>query len=934
MSAPPQIGQYAILGELGRGGMGIVYRAEDPHLKREVALKIMLPQFAANQTAKHRFVREARAQAKVEHEHVAVIHQVAEYQGLPYLVMPLLKGMTLHAALRANPRPPLPEVVRIGREMAEGLAAAHENGLVHRDIKPANIWLEGKKLRVRILDFGLARVAMDAEATQRADNDPVTREGALIGTPLYMSPEQARGLRVDGRTDLWSVGVILYQMTTGELPFNGTSPIGILTAVALDIPPSPMERNPAIPHVLSDLIMRLLSKDPAYRPPTAEALADELRGIEAALANMSRVVSLDATSPLSFQAAGPDPFAEIDATEASGVTKPAERREHSAPPPSRMWLYIGGGIAALALAVVVLLAATQGNRKPPADVVSEEPPRPILPKPKDKKDPPPSPTPQDFRDLRGASLMELQAWTKELTPRFRPVSLSVRGGTPTLMFDAIAIPDSHEWEFLTTSEGSEQNVFDTQKRRGFSPRLRVGHPVDGSLGISEVWVRDTLRESGDWASWHLSRFPLEARLKAAAAAEFAPQHCSAMAVNNRLFGAVYTTRSPGQPWTLDLDMSLEELNRKVADIRRTGTARLRAFSATFDPNKVRFSAVFYENRLQPPWWDFQSGLSPVEYERALADRKAKRQRPSSVASYVVDGKVNYAVLWEETADPDTERRVAQLLKPLTSTMTVRLGWRIVSVPRNDPLPDTEFEVVGLTFGEVRLPPEFISRTLVPAISELRALSSLRISGSVTAVELARLATGPVTETLTELMLYQCDLTPATLEQVKKFRNLTTLGLGAKPADDDLLARLKELPRLAALSLRGLDARGKVGDRGIKALASLPLRSLSLTAADLTPQQFRDIAAMPGLVTLDLEGGTADDACIVELVVAPKLETLDLSGTKVTDKALLSLEKVVTLRTVELRRTKVTERGIRHLTQARPELRVVLEPGSLEPPKKP
>jgi hypothetical protein len=679
----------------------------------------------------------------------------------------------------------------------------------------------------------------------------------------------------------------------------------------------------------------LLSKDPAYRPPTAEALADELRGIETALAGMVRLASLDATSPLSFQAAGPDPFAEIDATEPSGVAKPAERREHSAPPPSRMWLYIGGGIAAMALVVVVVLAATQGNRKPSADVdYDDPPPRPIPPKPKDKKDPQPIPSPQDFRELRGASLAELQAWTKEIAPRFRPVSLSVRGGTSTLMFDAVAIPDAHEWEFLTTSEGSEQNVFDTQKRRGFSPRLRVGHPVDGSLGISEVWVRDTLRESADWASWHHARFPLEARLKAAAAAEYAPQHCSAMSVNGRLFGAVYTTRSPGQPWTLDMDLSLDDLNRKVADIRRTGTARLRAFSANFDPNKVRFSAVFYENRLQPPWWDFQSGLSPVEYERAVADRKAKRQRPSSVASYMHDGKVNYAVLWEETADPDTERRVAQLMKPLASAITVRLGWRIVSVPRNDPLPDTDFEVVGLSFGDIRLPPEFISRTLVPAISELRALSSLRMSGSVTAVELGRLAIAPATETLTELTLYQCDLTPATLEQLKKFRNLTTLGLGARTADDDLLARLKELPRLAVLSLRGLDARGKVGDRGIRALTSLPLRSLTLTGSDITPQQFRDIATMPGLVNLDLEGGTADDACIAELAACPKLETLDLSGTKVTDKALLTIQKIATVRVVVLRRTKLTERGIRNLSQARPEVRLVLEPGSAEPPKKP
>jgi len=180
-ATPARIGEYVVLGELGRGGMGVVCRAEDPRLKREVALKVMLPQFAANPQAKARFVREARAQAKVEHDHVAAIFTVADHDGLPYLVMPLLKGMTLQAALKANPRPPLNEVIRIGREVAEGLAAAHEKGLVHRDIKPANIWLEGKKLRVKVLDFGLARVA-DTDGNDATDGS-VTREGAVGGLP-------------------------------------------------------------------------------------------------------------------------------------------------------------------------------------------------------------------------------------------------------------------------------------------------------------------------------------------------------------------------------------------------------------------------------------------------------------------------------------------------------------------------------------------------------------------------------------------------------------------------------------------------------------------------------------------------------------------------------------------------------------------------------
>jgi len=393
-NAPAQIGEYVLLGELGRGGMGVVFRAEDPHLKREVALKVMLPQFASNPQAKARFVREARAQAKVEHDHVAAIHQVAEHEGLPYLVMPLLKGMTLHAALRANSRPPINEVIRIGRETAEGLAAAHEKGLVHRDIKPANIWLEGKKLRVKVLDFGLARIASDADA--EGTEGPVTREGAVVGTPAYMSPEQGRGLPVDGRTDLFSLGVMLYQMTTGELPFRGSTTLAILTALAVDNPPPPITRNPAVPPHLSDFVMRLLAKDPAYRPPTAEIAAEELRAIEAGMVNAVRVIPLDAPPPIILAQDGPDPFAELDATEVNTAPDAEPVHETDDVPeavPVRsakqgggipMWAVVGGVL--LAVAGVVGLVASQMAKKPEV-VLKEESPVPS-PAPKREMKPP------------------------------------------------------------------------------------------------------------------------------------------------------------------------------------------------------------------------------------------------------------------------------------------------------------------------------------------------------------------------------------------------------------------------------------------------------------------------------------------------------------------------------------------------------------------
>jgi len=238
--SPPQtpdevgrLGQYRVLGTIGAGGMGIVFRAQDTRLKRHVALKVMLPQYAALKVAKKRFLREARAQAAIEHDHVAAIFQVGEDRGVPYISMPLLKGQSLADALRANAKVPLVEAVRITREIALGLAAAHEQHLIHRDIKPGNVWLEGKTRRVKILDFGLARAADSENA------DTVTKEGTLIGTPAYMSPEQARGESLDSRSDLFSLGVALCVLLTGRQPFRAANSTGVLLKVVGETPPNP-----------------------------------------------------------------------------------------------------------------------------------------------------------------------------------------------------------------------------------------------------------------------------------------------------------------------------------------------------------------------------------------------------------------------------------------------------------------------------------------------------------------------------------------------------------------------------------------------------------------------------------------------------------------------------------------------------------------------
>jgi WD40 repeat protein len=267
-----RLGPYRVLEVLGSGGMGVVFLAEDPQLQRRVALKVMLPGLAASAAARQRFLREARAAAALEHDHIVPIYQVGEDRGVPFLAMQLLRGESLERRLRREGALPPAEVLRIGREIAEGLAAAHGCGLIHRDIKPANVWLEGERGRVKILDFGLARATRD--------DSQLTGTSVLVGTPAYMAPEQAKNAHVDPRCDLFSLGCVLYQLSTGAKPFQGTNALTTVLALTTEQPLPPRRLNPDVPPALDDLILRLLAKDREGRPPSARAVVEALAGIE------------------------------------------------------------------------------------------------------------------------------------------------------------------------------------------------------------------------------------------------------------------------------------------------------------------------------------------------------------------------------------------------------------------------------------------------------------------------------------------------------------------------------------------------------------------------------------------------------------------------------------------------------------------------------
>jgi serine/threonine protein kinase len=266
-----RLGPYRVLDILGVGGMGIVFQAEDSRLQRPVALKVMQPDMAKKEVHRVRFLREARAMARVDHPNVVPIYAVDECSGTAYFAMKLLKGATLWDTLNSRGgRLPLDEVLRIGREVAGALGAAHAQGLIHRDVKPTNIWIEERTQNTLLIDFGLARIVS-------ADDLRVTNLGGVLGTVAFMSPEQANGEEVDHRSDLYSLGCVLYLASTGALPLPGKVATDEKGAAGRLGPEPPHVLDPALPRRFSDIVMRLLSKDRQGRPSDCTALIEQLK---------------------------------------------------------------------------------------------------------------------------------------------------------------------------------------------------------------------------------------------------------------------------------------------------------------------------------------------------------------------------------------------------------------------------------------------------------------------------------------------------------------------------------------------------------------------------------------------------------------------------------------------------------------------------------
>jgi hypothetical protein len=292
---PGKFGRYEILERVGRGGMGVLYRGKDPVLDREVAIKVMSGDFTADETARSRFFREARAAARLQHRNIVTIYEFAEDEhGTPYIAMEFLRGQSLAARLPAQPPLTLVQKLDILVQLCTGLHYAHEQGIVHRDVKPANIWLMDDGT-VKLLDFGIAKIAAST----------MTGGASVLGSAAYMAPEQVSGREIDGRADVFAAGVVLYEMLARRKPFEADGPTAVMMKIVKEDPPPIRQLAPDLPAALVNAVTKALQKDPDKRFLNAGELGAELRLIRLSLERTSETLTAEADAQQTHYMAAP-----------------------------------------------------------------------------------------------------------------------------------------------------------------------------------------------------------------------------------------------------------------------------------------------------------------------------------------------------------------------------------------------------------------------------------------------------------------------------------------------------------------------------------------------------------------------------------------------------------------------------------------------------
>ena len=862
-----ELGPYLVLKQLGQGGMGTVYLARDTRLNRKLALKVMLPNFAAIPASRERFLREARAAAQISHDNVVTVYEADERDGIPYIAMQYLQGYPLDEYLKKKGNPSIPQVLRIARETVAGLAAAHRLGLVHRDIKPGNLWLEAPGGRIKVLDFGLAKpVKADVELTQH---------GAVIGTPAYMSPEQARGNRVDARSDLFSLGAVLYRLVTGRLPFRGDTSMAVLMALASEEPLPVRAINPDVPEAFAELIHKLLAKDPSRRLPTADDVAKVLREISnppveraAALPVATRVQVVYVPIEVSAEQSE-SPFEDLEETataevEAAPLKRSSSKISRPRPRPrSRPWPWIAAGLiglVALAAGAIVIIITNKDGTKTTVEVPD-------------------------------GSKVEIKDNGNTVARVGPKMDDEEKKNTPSAKGNVESDSDRKTAEWVLTRKNAEVNL----RVNGLTERWTSGKPLP------------------------VERFELESA-----------------GVVDRAVGDDDMTRFAGLPKLTGLTLhncnvsdaglaklrdlpALGYLNLQRTKVTDAGLPGLHAFPAL---SKL----VLSENPVTDAGLKNLHALTGLK-ELVVLTTKVTAKGLADFHAAVPGCKITHD---GGTIEPvDIDRKAAEWV--LSRGGRVAVDFREVSKAAD--LPNGRLVLTGVL---ITSKPDFSNDDLAP-IAGCKSLQNLDLSTSpasdATLVHFAGLTA------LRDLKLYATNVSDAGLTHLARCTELDYLNLGQSKVTDAGMTHLVALPKLSRLGLSdtGLTDVGLEKLRKCTGLRQLHVRTTKVTAKGLADfhaavpgckithdggtieaidpdrKAAEWVLSVGGTVKID-----GRDRVIASAKDLPKdrwkLTDVDLSGKKIADADLAVLGNVVGLQNLLLDGTSITDAGLVHVSK--------------------
>jgi serine/threonine protein kinase/Leucine-rich repeat (LRR) protein len=931
------LGPYRIVKELGKGGMGAVYAAVDTRLERRLALKVMLTQFAANTSAKERFLREAKAAAKVSHDNVVVVYEADERNGISYIAMQFLEGYPLDQYLRKKGVPTVPQVLRIAAETAAGLAAAHKIGLIHRDIKPANLWLEAPHGRVKVLDFGLAK-PVDTESE-------LTRSGMVVGTPAYMSPEQARGEKVDHRTDLFSLGSVLYRLCTGKLPFTGPTTMAVLMSLGMDEPASVRELNPDVPESLAALIHQLLSKRADARPQSAaevvtrlHVIADQLTAPRAHSAEQSTSLPQVVYVPIQVTAVPEaNPFADLDATNTELDSADPSGDPPPAPAPVRAksggrWLWPAVGLAALvALAAGGLVIALKNKDR---TETKSDGPDGTTGTGKDGKAPAPKSTPVTANpDRKAAEYVLSLNGTVRLSGGDREIKAV--GDLPRERFNLSFVSLSDP----AVTDGELTRFKDC---RGLtSLELRNTPVTDAGLahlkelkGLTYLVLNNT--KVTDAGLKHLKELKglTSLGLGATPVTDAGLEHLKGLKGLTYLDLTKTKVAGAGLVHLKDLP-ELTSLSLSGTPVTDAGLAHLTELKGLTELNlygstQLTDAGLVHLKELKGLRLlnlSFTSvtgaGLEHLKELKGLATLGLKHT-PVTDAGLVHLKELKGLARLDLNGTAVTDVGLAHLkeLKALTA-----LDLRGTKVTAKG-LEEFHSAVPGCRIehdGGVIEPVDVDRKAAEWVIAQG---GTVRINGDGREIK----AVGDLPRerfTLSSVSLPNTAVTDTGLEHLKELKGLVALDLNGTKVTDLGLAHLRELKALTSLNLYNTSVTdaGLTQLKELKGLTALELRATKVTGAELA--QLKELKA---LTSLSLTETPVTDAGLEHLKELKALTRLSLYDTKVTDTGLEHLKECKWLLALDVRRTKVSAKGLEAFHAAAPGCKIEHDGGVIEPKK--